>query len=139
MHSHVTCMMWSLSFCRSKFSDAKNMALESATHAASRTSTSGSSLRIPEKIAVNMAFTSVSVRCSGVTSSQMNPKASRVACRNPGRAFVSATLACNPLTKSGHCLCGISAPAIFDTACAPVCLISKRAHATLRDVTQSAD
>ena len=35
-----------------------------------------------------------------------------------------ATFDCNPVTRSGHCLAGISAPAIFATACAPVCLIS---------------
>ena len=62
MHSHVTCMMWSRSCCRSKFCSAKYIAFDSATVAASRTSTSGSSLRMPEKMAVSMAFTSPSLR-----------------------------------------------------------------------------
>ena len=55
-------MMWSRSCCRSKFCSAKYIAFDSATVAASRTSTSGSSLRMPEKMAVSMAFTSPSLR-----------------------------------------------------------------------------
>ena len=54
----------------------------------------------------------------------MYPSASSVAWRKPAGAPAFATFDCNPVTRSGHCLAGISAPAILATACAPVWRIS---------------
>ena len=61
MHSHVTCMMWSRSCCRSKFCSAGVHRVDSATVGEPHLDI-GSSLRMPEKMAVSMAFTSPSLR-----------------------------------------------------------------------------
>ena len=67
-----------------------------------------------------MLFTSASSRCSCSTSSHTYPSASSVAWRRPAGAWALLTLAWRLTTRSGHCLCGISAPAIFATTCAHV-------------------
>ena len=91
--------------------------------AARRTASLGSSFRIPCTMAVSMLFTSASSRCSCSTSSHTYPSASSVAWRRPAGAWALLTLAWRLTTRSGHCLCGISAPAIFATTCAHVCAI----------------